>query len=224
MPMKPARRFRRLVLPVSLGFLFFGVMLVALCNYRVLAANRARLFDQVDAVPARNVGLVLGTSKYLRGGGTNAHFANRVSAAAQLYHAGKVRHLLVSGDNRRSNYNEPDMLKKALMAQGVPASAITCDFAGFRTLDSVIRAKEVFGLAECIIITQRYHNSRALEIARATGMDAVGFCAAEPRFVERWQTELREILARTVTILDLYVWHREPHFLGEHVTIALSPS
>lgn len=224
MPMKPTRRLRRWLLPVSLGIFVFGVMLVALSNYHVLAANRARLSDQVDVLPARNVGLVLGTSQYRRGGGTNAHFANRIAAAAQLYRAGKVKHLLVSGDNRRSNYNEPAMMKKALIAQGVPADAITCDFAGFRTLDSVIRAREVFGLSDCIIITQRYHNSRALEIARATGLDAVGFCAAEPRFAERWQTELREMLARTVTILDLYVWHREPHFLGEHVPIGLSPS
>ena len=197
-------------------------MLITVCNQHILSANRDRIFDQAVNLPPRSVGLVLGTSQYLRGGLPNAHFANRIAAAAHLYRSGKIRHLLVSGDNRQSNYNEPAMMKKALIAQGVPAAAITCDYAGFRTLDSVVRAKEVFSLTECIIITQRYHNSRALEIARATGLDAVGYCAPDPQFIDTWKTELREVLARTVTVLDLYVWHREPHFLGVREPIALS--
>jgi SanA protein len=220
--MKPPRRTRRLLLPLFVGFLLLGVTLVTLCNQHILSANRDRLFDQVGAIPAKKIGLVLGTSQFLRGGSPNLHFANRIAAAAEIYRTGKVRHLLVSGDNRRSNYNEPRMMKRALMAHDVPASAITCDYAGFRTLDSVVRAKWVFDVTECIIVTQRYHNSRALEIARATGLDAVGYCAPEPQFVDTWKTELREVLARTVTVLDLYVWHREPHFLGAREPIAFS--
>ncbi len=96
----------------------------------------------------------------------------------------------------------------------MPAAAITCDYAGFRTLDSVIRARQVFGLDACTIVTQRYHNTRALEVARATGLDAVGFCTQDVEMRHSIRTEIREIASRTVAILDLYVWHRQPRFPG----------
>lgn len=201
-------------------------MLVAIAigsaNYHIVTVNAPRLHHDIASLPDCAVGLVLGTSASLRDGRANRHFLGRVDAAAALYHAGKVKHLLVSGDNRFSNYNEPAKMRAALIARGVPDSAITSDFAGFRTLDSVVRAKLIFGLNRCIIVTQRYHNTRALEIARATGLDAWGYCATDAGFRDSIQTECREVLARTVTVLDLYLWHRQPHFLGKAEPIQLA--
>lgn len=195
--------------------LVLAAALVGLANWRVISGNADRLFTDLNRVPACDVALVLGTSARTLDGQRNLHFESRMDAAAQLYKAGKVKHLLVSGDNRTHYYNEPTMMRAALRARGVPASAITLDFAGFRTLDSVIRAREVFGLRRCIIVTQRYHNTRALEIARARGLEAWGWCAPQVEFARSFRTEVREVFARVLTILDLYFWQRQPHFLGK---------
>lgn len=190
------------------------VLFVAAANIFVITRNQGRLTADIADVPPREVGVVFGAAPFLRDGRANLHFAYRIDAAAQLYHSGKVRHLLVSGDNHRRDYDEPTAMKAALVAKGVPADAITCDYAGFRTLDTVARAKEVFGLTSCVLITQRYHNTRALEVARAYDIDAVGFCTRDVPALHSIQTELREIAARTVAFLDLYVWHRGPRFDG----------
>lgn len=202
----------------------FGLLalVVGLANYRILHANRARLLSDPGLVPSCDVALVLGTSAFLKGGGPNPHFESRMNAAAELYRSGKVRHLLVSGDNRYQSYNEPRQMRAALIKRGVPAAAITADYAGFRTLDSVVRARQVFGLERCIIVTQRYHNTRALEIARASHLEAWGYCAPDVGFVNSFTTECREVLARTVTVLDLYVWNRQPYFLGKPEPIRLA--
>lgn len=208
-------------LRLLLGALFaVGVAFVAFANLHIVHANRDRLYTSIADVPARDIGLVLGANRVMRDGRPNQHFVYRMDAAAALYHAGKVRHLLVSGDNGRRDYDEPAMMKEALVARGVPAVAITCDYAGFRTLDSVIRARQVFGLEACTIVTQRYHNTRALEVARATGLDAVGFCTRDVEIRHSVRTEIREIASRTLAVLDLYVWHRQPRFPGPPEPIA----
>jgi SanA protein len=212
------RRLVRLTLWLAVCLVVFVVGV----NRYIVASNRDRLFTDLEKVPAADVALVLGTSPRLQNGGQNKHFAGRMDAAAALYRAGKVRHLLVSGDNRNASYNEPVMMKQALVARGVPAKAITYDFAGFRTLDSVIRAKEVFRLERCLIVTQRYHNTRALEIARATGLEAYGFSPPDVDFANSFSTECREVLARVGTVLDLYVLDRAPHFLGKAEPITLA--
>jgi SanA protein len=226
MKKRPAKKggaslFRRL-LRLALGLVLLLVVFVAGVNYYVTTANRDRLYTDLTKVPPAEVALVLGTSPRLRNGGQNQHFSGRMDAAAALYRAGKVRHLLVSGDNRKLNYNEPVMMRKALIARGVPAGAITCDFAGFRTLDSVVRAREIFGLQRCLIVTQRYHNPRALEIARATGLDADGFSPPDVDFANSFTTECREVLARVAAVLDLYLLDRDPHFLGKPEPIKLA--
>ena len=192
--------------------LFLGF--VVLANLHIAFANRDRLYTAIDKIPARETGLVLGASSTLRDGHPNPFFTNRMDAAAALYQAGKVRRLLVSGDNSRTSYDEPTMMKAALIKRGVPAAAIACDYAGLHTLDSVIRARTVFGLENCTIITQRFHNVRALEMARVNGLDAIGFCATDVSFRYSIRTGLREIASRTVAVLDLYVWHAQPRFPG----------
>ncbi|CAM2958746.1 SanA/YdcF family protein [Rariglobus hedericola] len=205
-----ASRTRR----VFIGFLILGVAFVVFSNLRITRSHRDQLYTLVEETPERETALVLGANATLRSGRPNPHFVNRMDAAAALYHAGKVRRLLVSGDNSRADYDEPAMMKNALISRGVPASAIVCDYAGFRTLDSVIRARDVFGLTACTIVTQRYHNARALEIARAHGIDAIGFCATDTHFRYSVRTELREVVSRTVAVLDLYVWNKQPRFSG----------
>jgi SanA protein len=211
--------------------LLLGLALVTLVTAAtVWCADRAcqraasgRVFRTLTGVPEREVGLVLGTSKETRRGKANLHFNQRIAAAAALYHAGKVRHLLVSGDNHIASYDEPDDMRAALIAAGVPASAITCDYAGFRTLDSVVRAKEVFGLSRCTIISEEFHCPRALWIAQQHGLNAIAFAAPDVG-LKSWsvRAEVREQLARSWCAVDLYLLHRGPKFLGPREAILLS--
>ncbi len=188
------------------------------CDREVKQQSSAFLYDRVDLVPHEQVGVVLGTSERGRGGGPNQYFVRRMEAAAALYHAGKVDHLLLSGDNRHMNYNEPWAMRKALMAAGVDSSHITLDFAGFRTLDSMVRAKEVFGQQRFIVISQRFHNERAVFIARGLGIEAIGYNAQDVGAAYGLRTKLRERLARVKVYIDA-LFGIQPHFLGEPVTI-----
>ena len=214
----------RLCLAVTLTFgAVFVISWMVLADYRCDHAALGRVFHSVDAVPAREIGLVLGTSKETRHGKPNLHFNQRIEAAAALYHAGKVHHLLVSGDNHVATYDEPTDMRAALIAEGVPASAITCDYAGFRTLDSVVRAKEVFGLSQCTIISEDFHCPRALWIAQQHSLDAIAFAAPDVS-LKSWSLRagVREQFARAWCAVDLYVLHRQPHFPGPREPIVLS--
>jgi SanA protein len=176
-------------------------------------------YANIDRVPVRLVGLVLGCVKKV-GPYDNEFFKNRVDAAARLYQAGKVQYLIVTGDNSRNGYDEPTDLKAALIEKGVPANHIYCDYAGFRTLDSIVRAKKVFGQDDCTIVSQRFHNERALYLARRSGMpDAVAFDAENPISSSTAKMHLRELLARCKAVLDVEFLHTEPKFLGKHISI-----
>jgi len=178
-----------------------------------------QVFDNPKAIPFNAVGLVLGTSKYLKGGYKNLYFYYRIAAAAQLYHTGKVKHLLVSGDNSLKSYNEPKQMQAALIEKGVPKSAITLDYAGFRTLDSVVRSNAVFGQQKITIISQKFHNQRALFIANRRGVAAVGYNAKDVNLRLGIKIKLREYLARCKAILDIIILNKQPKFLGEQVNI-----
>ena len=185
----------------------------------VRCAARGRTYQNTAAIPHRRVGLVLGCAKYLSDGRANLFFKNRIHAAARLFRAGKVDYLLVSGDNHIAGYNEPADMKDSLVESGVPAERIYCDFAGFRTLDSVVRAKEIFGQTELTVVSQPFHNQRAIFIARNRGMDAVGFNADEVAGSIGLRTRCREQLARVKTVLDVYLLRTQPKFLGERIRI-----
>lgn len=175
----------------------------------------------VDQVPVRKAGLVLGCVKKV-GRFDNLFFNTRVDAAAKLFHAGKVQYLIVTGDNSRNGYDEPTDLKAALIKKGVPADRIYCDYAGFRTLDSVIRAKEVFGQDDFIIISQRFHNERAVYLARRSGISkVVAFNAADPDSDSIYKMHFREIFARCKAVLDVEILGTRPRFLGKRVSIGL---
>ena len=219
-------RIARNVLKLGVKFLIFFIcvsgIVLYLSNLWVIKNSEGVLYDNIDRIPENDVGLVLGTSRYLGKGYINPYFQNRIDAAAALYHTGKVKHLIVSGDNRQMNYNEPIEMKKALMERGVPEKAITLDYAGFRTLDSVVRCKEIFSQSKVTVISQAFHNERALFICRYYNMEAIGFNAKNVPEDMHFKVKIREVFARTKAVLDLYVLHEQPHFLGEKVNIEIS--
>lgn len=190
-----------------------GVLILGL-NFWIVSSTEDSIFYDIENVPPRKVALLLGTSKRTSAGGTNKYFKERIEAAANLYHRGIINHIIVSGDNRTIYYNEPRDMYKDLRAYEVPVSAITLDFAGFRTLDSVVRSKMVFGQDSLLIITQDFHCYRALFIADYYQIDALAF-SADNKDELPLSLAVREILARSIAVLDLYIFNKGPKFLGE---------
>lgn len=184
----------------------------------VVGAGTAVLTDPAT-VPHHRVALVLGTSPTVAGR-ANLFYTARLAAAAELYHEGRVDGLLVSGDNGSHDYNEPDAMRAGLVALGVPFEHVTCDYAGFRTLDSVVRAKHVFGLDAFVVVSQPFHAERAVFLARAHGIAATAFAAADP-YLKAWlKARARETAARTLAVFDV-IAGTEPKFLGEHVEVVV---
>jgi SanA protein len=198
------------------------VFVVAMLNWWMLASCSSSVFRDLSALPPNDVGLVLGTSRLVRGGGINPHFQTRIDAAAAAFRAGKVKHLLLSGDNRRPDYDEPTDMKNALIAVGIPESAMTLDYAGLRTLDSVVRAKEIFGLSRVTLITEDFHAPRAVFLAHHSGLEAVAFAAEPVALRSSLRSRAREVGARIKAWLDIYILHTGPRSLGDPVRIKLS--
>lgn len=178
---------------------------------------QGRVFNKLADIPARKVGLLLGTSKYSVTG-PNLFYKARINAAVSLYESGKVKYILISGDNGTRYYNEPKQFLEDLLKRGVPRDRIVLDYAGFRTLDSVVRAKEVFEEEEIIIISQQFHVERALFIADKRGVDAVGFNAEDVTGQRGLKTKVRERFARLKMMWDLII-RKQPKFLGEKIPI-----
>ncbi len=193
-------------------------LLVLLLNYKVKNDVKESMYDNITETPSKKVGLLLGTAKYVKGGWINLYYKHRITAAVELYKVGKIKYILVSGDNGRESYDEPTLMKEDLMAAGIPESAIYLDYAGFRTLDSVVRCKKIFGELDILVISQQFHNERAVYIARAKGMQAIGYNAQDVNAKYGFKTHIREYLARTKMFLDLW-FHKEPKFLGEEIQI-----
>ena len=194
------------------------VLVIVICDRRVTRGAEPFLVDHLEDVPEVDVAVVLGTSERVSNGSPNRYFTHRIQAAAALYEACKVHHLILSGDNRRSDYNEPMAMRTALIQAGVDSMHITLDFAGFRTLDSMVRAKEVFGQQRFLVVSQRFHNERAVYIARARGIEAFGFNAPDVGTAYGLRTRMREKLARVKVHVDDLLGV-EPHFLGERVAL-----
>jgi SanA protein len=203
-------------------FLFAVICFCILSNVWVIAMTQDKVYQSLDELPINQVGLLLGTSKRYKSGKENMYFRYRIEAAAKLYHTGKVKHLIVSGDNRTIYYNEPVDMRKALIKEGVPASAITLDYAGFRTLDSVVRCKKVFGQDNVTIISQHFHTFRALFISNSYGLNAIGYVARDVQSQSHYQITLREFFARVKAVVEVYVFGRQPKFLGSPEQITMS--
>lgn len=205
----------------TLKLLLVLTIIIWACNLWIELQTRSQIYTALEQVPVKKVALVLGTVRFLGNGRINRYFQYRIDAAVALYRAGKIKHILVSGDNRTIYYNEPLEMRKALLEQGIPATAITLDYAGFRTLDSVVRAHKVFSLNDFIIVSQGFHNQRALFISQFYGIQAIGFNAQDVSLTEDYKTPVREYFARFKAVLDLYLLKTQPRFLGEKVDIIL---
>ncbi|MGP6488032.1 outer membrane permeability protein SanA [Duffyella gerundensis] len=175
------------------------------------------IFENVASLPHRQVGVVLGTAKYYRTGVLNQYYLYRMQGALNAYNSGKVNYLLLSGDNAQQSYNEPRTMRRDLIKGGVDPADIVLDYAGFRTLDSIVRTRKVFDTNDFIIITQRFHCERALFIALHLGIQAQ--CYAVPSPKNMLNVRVREVGARLGALADLFIMKREPRFLGPLVPI-----
>ncbi|SDX83543.1 SanA protein [Lutibacter oricola] len=205
-------------LRLAFRFFIFCCVAVILCSYLIAETTQEHLYSKVENVPKHRVGVVLGTSKILTNGNVNLYYKYRLNAAYELYKADKIEFILISGDNSTKTYDEPSTFKNDLIALGVPENKIYLDYAGFRTLDSMVRAKEIFGLTDFIVISQKFHNERAVYIARAKGINAIGYNAKNVSSRYGFKTNLREKFARVKVFLDFLLF-KKPKFLGEKIEI-----
>lgn len=193
-----------------------GLLAIVFLNWWVIQAANGKIYTRLEDMPARPVALVLGA------GPGSDYFEDRLKAAAELYKAGKVSHFLVSGegDPQDPYGSETALMQQGLVRLGVPKSAITRDDAGFRTLDSMARARQVFGLKSIIIVTQPFHLPRSIYLAQDWGLDAVGYAAVDPGN-DFYHTVFREWFARVKAVLDMQFLHTPPRLLGPPQPIML---
>ena len=199
-------------------FLIVVIIVVGLVFIDTYISKKAEpyLYGNIKKVPAKQAVLVLGTAKYIAKGKKNYFYIYRIRAAVQLFKAGKVKAIVVSGDNGTKYYDETTRMQKDLIKAGVPRKYITLDRLGLRTLDSIVRAEAIFDLKDYIIVSQKFHLERALFIAKAKGQKVIGFMAKDiPGTVAAYRMKAREYLARAKAFLDVYILHTEPKFYGK---------
>jgi len=203
----------------SIGKLLLVAVVLTALNYAFIDWTASPyVYDLQDSIPHYKVGLVLGTSKFTRDRKENLFYTFRIRTASELFKRGTVDYLLISGDNSTRYYNEPLQMRKDLIKAGVPENKIYTDNAGVSTYDSMVRAKEIFGLDSLLVISQDFHIKRAIFIARAKGMHAAGVRAPMVKGWSKWRILIREAGARLKAVRD--VWrNKKPHYGGEKVHI-----
>lgn len=211
----PKIKTLQIVALVCISLLF---LLIFLPNYVISTRYNNFLYYRIDDVPAKPALLVLGTTKYV-GKRPNMYYWPRIQAAYALYKAGKAPKIVVSGDNSTKYYDEPSTMKDDLVKLGVPPENIYPDDAGLRTLDSVIRAKEVFGLNEYIIVSQEFHCKRALFISREHGQQTIAYCAETIKQPSHVKIMIREFFARIKAGIDVWLISKKPEHLGQQSDI-----
>lgn len=209
---------RKLILVCALLF-FLAAVSPFFCDAVIRNAAEGKLYDDVNQLPEKHTGLLLGTAKFLRDGQTeNPYYRYRIQAAATLLKAGKIQYLVISGDNSRKTYSEPDDMRKDLMALGIDSNRLFLDYAGFRTFDSVVRLRAIFNQSDVCIISQKFHNERALYIAQLQGIEAVAYNAQDVGKAFGFKVMVREKFARVNVFTD-YLLFTRPKFLGPPVSI-----
>lgn len=189
-------------------------------DHKISQRAASFIYSDISKVPAKKVALLLGCTKYLRDGRINFFYKYRIEAAEKLYKQGKIQAILVSGDNSTKGYDETTAMRDDLVKKGIPIDYIALDYAGFRTLDSVIRAEAVFDTTSYIIVTQKFHAERALYLAHKKDHDAVAYLAKDlPNTRAALKMKVRELFARTKAFLDINLLRTEPKFYGEKVNI-----
>ncbi|PCJ91968.1 MAG: protein SanA [Flavobacteriaceae bacterium] len=201
-----------------LSIIAFFIILIGVCSYSITRNARGKTFSNTHHIKKNKVGLVLGTSKRISNGQPNLYYQYRIEATIALFKAKKIDFVLVSGDNATKYYNEPSTFKKDLIEGGIPEDKIFLDYAGFRTLDSMVRAKEIFGLDSVTVISQKFHNERAIYLANKKGLVAIGFNAKAITGSTGRKMEIRESLARVKVFIDL-LFNIQPKFYGDKIEI-----
>ncbi|MBU0660880.1 YdcF family protein [Patescibacteria group bacterium] len=214
------RFFKKLTFICALSIIAI-FLLVIIINWHVNHATQDKTFDEIDHIPTNHVGLVLGTAKYLQDGRDNVYYTYRMDATVALFEAGKINYVLVSGDNGTTEYDEPNMMREDLIERGIPKERIYLDYAGFRTLDSVVRSKEIFGQEQLTIISQPFHTKRAVYIAKSKDIDAIGYNAKDVHPYYSLWTQTREKLARVKMVMDL-IFGKKAKFYGDPIDIPVS--
>tara|TARA_R110000782_G_scaffold163260_3_gene255348 strand:- start:665 stop:1300 length:636 start_codon:yes stop_codon:yes gene_type:complete len=194
------------------------VLVILVCNFIISSTTKDKTYSNINTIPPNRVGLVLGTSNRITNGSSNPYYTYRIDATVALYKAGKIKFILVSGDNGSIYYNEPNTIKKDLIKAGIPEEVIFLDYAGFRTLDSMVRAKFIFGLDKVTVISQKFHNERAIYIANQKGLKAIGFNAKDLSTTQGFKVQLREYLARVKVFIDM-ILNTQPKFYGATIEI-----
>ena len=212
-------KLKRKVLYISAFILLAAIVFTAAIDLYIGRFSAQYLFDDYNKIPENKCGLLLGTSKYTVHGTINQYFSTRLDAAAKLYHSGRVKYIIASGDNSEVNYNEPRQMAEGLKKRGVPMEKIFLDYAGFRTLDSIVRGKEIFGQNSVTVISQKFHNERAVYIGRTYGISVIGFNAEDNEYTTNPMVRLREIFARFKAFIDVNIIKGQPKFLGEKIHI-----
>ncbi len=208
------------VLQCVLILLFLGIAFIYALDRYINYTAQPYIYKEVKKVPHKRAALLLGTAKYVAKGKKNYFYVYRIRAAVALWKAGKVDAILVSGDNASKYYNETIRMQKDLIKAGVPKKYIALDYAGFRTLDSVVRAETLFDLKDYIIISQKFHLERALYLAKTKGQDVIGFAAKDiPGTKAAKKMAFREYFARVKAFLDVNILHTKPLFLGDKVKV-----
>lgn len=201
-----------------LKLFFLSIIVILIIDFFVVRTAKPHLYNSIESLPVNKVGLVFGTAK-THNGRPNIFFTTRIDAATSAYAQKKIEKILVSGDNRAISYNEPRDMKKALIDKGIPEDDIVLDYAGFSTLDSVIRAKEVFGQSAYTVISQKFQNERAILIGRHHDIEIIGLNTDNIPFKSAPRIYIREYAARIKLLFDVYIINREPKFLGEPIVI-----
>lgn len=210
------RRILRTILYSGALLTIIGVF----CSLTVSDNAAAFISDNAGDLPSCKAAIVLGTARTLADGRSNLFFNYRMEAAAKLFHSGKVKILILSGDNRVNEYNEPKIMREALLALGVPDSCMTPDYAGLRTFDSMVRCREVFGQDSIIVVSQKFHNERAVYIGRKKGIAAFGYNATDPASaISKVKIGFREFFSRIKCVLDIYLLNTQPKHLGSRIDI-----
>lgn len=206
------------LLKLIFWFILLCFLAIIIAEIITVYTTKNNIYSDTHNIPINKVGLLLGTNKYYWNGLENLFYNYRLDATVELYESWKIEYILATGDNGREWYDEATAMHDDLLAKWVPEEKIYLDYAGFRTLDSIVRAREVFGQRSFTIISQKFHVQRALFLAKIYGIDAVGYRAKDVPVSRSPRVWIRERLARVKMMIDIIFWV-QPKFLGENIEV-----
>lgn len=208
------------LLKLILWFIVLCIFAIIIAEILTVFSSKNNIYSDTHNIPTNKVGLLLGTNKHYGNGLINLFYKYRLDATIELYESWKIEYVLATGDNGREGYDEATAMHDDLIARWVPEEKIYLDYAGFRTLDSIVRAKEIFGQENFTIISQKFHIERAIFLAKSHGIDAVGYSAKDVPVSRSPRVWIRERLARVKMMIDIIFWV-EPKFWGESIEIGV---